>query len=111
MVIVAAEVCFAGLVEGIDVPECTSIRSPIPPAQPGASSNSPLRFDPLSMHARARRLPLARSASREQEAQRASRSWIAAAISSGASSAMKCPARVSRWSRSGAHAFHTPAAS
>lgn len=50
-------------------------------------------------------------ASREQEVQRAGRSWIASAISSVASSAMKCPARVSRWFRSGAHAFQTAAAS
>lgn len=59
----------------------------------------------------ARRPTVAQPTSREQGAQRASRPRIAAAISSGASSAMKCPARVSRWSRSGAHAFHTPAAS
>ncbi len=60
---------------------------------------------------RARRPAVAQPASREQEAQRASRSASASAISSGASSAMKCPAWVSRWSRSGAHAFHTAAAS
>lgn len=48
---------------------------------------------------------------RDAGAQRVSRSRIAAVISSGASSAMKCPAPVSRWSRSGAHACQTPAAS
>jgi uncharacterized protein (DUF2236 family) len=46
-----------------------------------------------------------------RRAQRASRSRIASVTSSGASSARKWPARVRRWSRSGAQAFHTPAAS
>lgn len=55
--------------------------------------------------------PLTRAGRTVREAQRASRSRIAAVTSSGASSAMKCPARVSRWSRSGAHARHTPPAS
>ncbi len=58
-----------------------------------------------------RRPAVARPASVRQVVQRANRLRIAAAISSGASSAMKCPARVSRWSRSGAHAFQTAEAS